>query len=190
MRIRMTLVLLLMTGALSGCFFAVGAAAGAASAVAAYNHRTIEKVMKDQNLGNEIYNRMRSHADIYESSHLDATVFNQVVLLTGETPRAEWKDQIAEEIKQMPEVKKVYNQILVQNPSSALTRTSDTWITTKIKSQMVSTKELKASEIKVVTANGAVYLMGIVNEEQANIAVDIARNVSGVQRVVKMFQPS
>ena len=76
----------------------------------------------------------------------------------------------------------------VGRASSGSDVTSDAWITTKIKSQMLATEDLKSGSIKVVTENGTVYLMGIVKHEQADIAVDIARQVSGVQKVVKIFQ--
>ena len=76
----------------------------------------------------------------------------------------------------------------IQGPTSSLTRTSDSWITAKVKSQMLANQDLKSGSIKVVTENGDVFLMGIVSRDQADIAVDIARQVSGVQKVVKIFQ--
>ncbi|MEC8224892.1 MAG: BON domain-containing protein, partial [Pseudomonadota bacterium] len=42
--------------------------------------------------------------------------------------------------------------------------------------------------IKVVTENGEVFLMGLVSDSEANLAVDVARNVSGVERVIKVFE--
>lgn len=123
----------------------------------------------------------------YES-HINVTVFNRIVLLTGETPNADWKQRAQDIANSVPQVDRVYNQILVQGPTSSLTRTSDSWITTKIKSQMLATEDLKSSSIKVVTENGIVYLMGIVNRQQADVAVDIARQVTGVQKVIKIFQ--
>jgi osmotically-inducible protein OsmY len=86
------------------------------------------------------------------------------------------------------DVKRIYNEITIQGPTSSLTRTSDAWITTKIKSQMLATDDLQSGTIKVLTENGAVYLMGVVTHDQADMSVDIARQVSGVQKVVKIFQ--
>ena len=88
----------------------------------------------------------------------------------------------------MPDVTKVYNEIAVKGPTSSLSRASDSWITTKIKTQMLATKGLQSGSIKVVTENGAVYLMGMVSREQADTSVNIARQVTGVQKVVKIFQ--
>ncbi|OGT42878.1 MAG: hypothetical protein A3F42_06510 [Gammaproteobacteria bacterium RIFCSPHIGHO2_12_FULL_37_34] len=173
---------------LQGCIFVAGAAAGAAAIAIVYDHRTIENTVQDTKIANAIVNRIRTVPALKEDSHIEVTVFNGVVLLTGETPNANWREQAEEIAKSVPDVTRVYNQLSVEGPTSTLTRTSDSWITTKIKSQMLATDDLKSSSIKVLTENGTVYLMGMVSREQAEIAVDIARQVSGVQKVVKIFQ--
>jgi osmotically-inducible protein OsmY len=111
-----------------------------------------------------------------------------VVLLTGEANTPEIRQQAEEAAHTVADITQVYNQLTIQGPSSSLSRTSDSWITTKIKTQMLATKGLQSGTIKVVTENGAVYLMGIVSRDQADTSVNIARQVSGVQKVVKIFQ--
>jgi osmotically-inducible protein OsmY len=180
-------ILLLIAFTLQSCFFA-GAAAGAAAIAVVYDHRTLNKMLNDADIANKISARIRQYPSLRNESHIEVTVFNRVVLLTGETPNPAWKQQAEEIAKSVSEVTRVYNQITVQGPSSPLIRTSDSWITTKIKGQMLATEDLKSGSIKVVTDNGVVYLMGIVKREQAEVAVDIARQVSGVQKVVKIFQ--
>lgn len=173
---------------LQGCIFVVGAAAGAAAIAVVYDHRTIQKTMEDTSLTNKIVYKIRAIPSMRDESHIEVTVFNHVVLLTGETPKAIWRQQIEEAAKTTPGVGRVYNQITIQGPTSSLTRTSDAWITTKIKSEMLATEDLKSTSIKVVTENGVVYLMGVVSRNQADMAVDIARKSSGAQKVVKIFQ--
>src|SRR5207248_1056084 len=96
--------------------------------------------------------------------------------------------QEAEDIvRSVPEIKRIYNQITIKGPASSLTQASDSWITAKIKTEMLATKGLQSGTIKVVTENGTVYLMGTVNRDQADVAVDIARQVQGVQRVKEIF---
>lgn len=175
---------------LQGCIFVAGAAAGAAAIAMVYDHRTIENSIQDTKIANAIVNKLRTVPALKEDSHIEVTVFNRIVLLTGETPNVEWRQQAEEIAKSVPDVARIYNQLTVEGPTSTLTRTSDSWITTKIKSQMLATEDLKSSTIKVITENGVVYLMGMVSREQADIAVDIARQVSGVQKVVKIFQYS
>ncbi len=181
-------VLALASSALSGCIFVVGAAAGAAAVGAVYDHRTVETAIQDTKTANRIAARLQANKVMYKESHIDVTVFNRVVLLTGETPNSDWRVQAEEIAQNTPNVTKVYNQLTLQGPTSSLTRTSDSWITTKIKSQMLAEENLKSSSIKVVTENGTVYLMGNVKRAYAEIAVDIARQISGVQKVVKIFQ--
>lgn len=177
-----------LTLSLQGCIFVAGAAAGAAAIAVVYDHRTIQNTIQDTNISNKIIAHLKLVPDLRTESHIEVTVFNRVVLLTGETPNAAWKQQAEDIAKSVSGVSRVYNQISVQGPSSSLIRTSDAWITTKIKGAMLAEEDLKSSSIKVVTESGVVYLMGSVKREQADVAVDIARQVSGVQKVVKIFQ--
>jgi osmotically-inducible protein OsmY len=179
--------LIVLSLSLQGCIFVVGAAAGATAAAVVYDHRKLELIMQDQKINNDVINKINNSPDLHVT-HINSTTFNQVVLLTGEVPTSEARQQVEDLAKQVPNVLQVYNATTVQGPSSSLTRASDSWITTKIKTEMLATKGLESGTIKVITENGAVYLMGIVNHDQANAATDIARQVAGVQKVVKIFQ--
>ena len=186
--IKKTLLIAGMSLMTSSCIFVAGAAAGAAAIAVVYDHRTIENTLEDTRIANKIANKIKHTEVLDEESHVEVTVFNRVVLLTGETPNPDWRIQAEELAKKVDGVLRVYNQITIQGPTSSLTRTSDSWITAKVKSQMLANQDLKSGSIKVVTENGDVFLMGIVSRDQADIAVDIARQVSGVQKVVKIFQ--
>lgn len=182
------LAIISLACSLQGCIFAVGAAAGAAAIAVVYDHRTIESTLQDNSMANNISDKINKVSALRDDSHIEVTVFNDVVLLTGETPTAENRDKAGEIARVVSGNTRVYNQITIQGPTSSLTRASDSWITTKVKSLMLANEDLKSGTIKVVTENGTVYLMGIVKRQQADIAVDIARQVSGVQRVIKIFQ--
>jgi len=171
-----------------GCVFVAGAAAGAAGIAVVYDHRKLEKILLDQQIAHEISNKIAKIHGIKESGHIDVTCFNQVVLLTGQTTTEIQRQQASDIAHSIFEVTRVYNQITLRAATSTLTHASDGWITTKIKTQMLATKGLESSTVKVVTENGTVYLMGIVTHDQADTTVNIARKVSGVQRVVKIFQ--
>lgn len=186
--IKITLTIVALSLSLQGCFFAVGAAAGAAGIAGVYDHRKLEQIAMDQRIAHAIDQTIRLDPKQQANSHFDVTSFNQIVLLTGQTTTPSLRQEAERIAKQTPNVKKVYNEIAIKGPTSSLTRTSDAWITTKIKTQMLATEGLRSGSLKVVTENGSVYLMGIVSHEQADIAVDIARQVDGVQRVVKVFQ--
>lgn len=181
------LTIISLTFALQGCIFVAGAAAGAAAIAVVYDHRTLSNTYQDTRIANKIAAKIKGDIAL-RNDHIDITVFNRIVLLTGQTETVEKRQKAEELARSTPEVSRIYNQITLQGPTSTLTRTSDSWVTTKIKGQMLATEDLKSSSIKVVTENGVVYLMGIVTREQADIAVNIARQVSGVQKVVKIFQ--
>lgn len=173
---------------LQGCFFVAGAAAGAAAIALVYDHRSVGNSLKDSQIGNKIVEKIRVEPDLHYESHIEVTVFNKVVLLTGETPKQQWRAQAEAIARSVPGIFKLYNQIQIQGPTSTLTRTSDSWITAKIRGIMLANQELKSSSLKVVTEDGAVYIMGVVSHQQATIAAEIARQVSGVQKVVRVFQ--
>jgi osmotically-inducible protein OsmY len=183
-----TLLILGLALSMQGCFFVAGAAAGAAAIAVVYDHRTINNILLDTDIAKRISDHINAVPALRNDCHIEVTVFNRVVLLSGETPKPAYRQQADEIAKSIPGVVRVYNQLTIQGPTSSLIRTSDSWITTKIKSEMLATEDLKSGSIKVVTDNGVVYLMGVVKREQADTAVDIARQVSGVQKVIKIFQ--
>jgi osmotically-inducible protein OsmY len=154
-----------------------------------YDHRKVESVLDDQKIANAVAARIKSEPELKDNStHINVTCFNHVVVITGETSSPELRQKIEESAHSVRDITRIYNQVVVTGPSSSLSRTSDSWITAKIKSQMLATKDLQSGTIKVVTESGAVYLMGMVSHEQADTAVDIARQVSGVRKVIKVFQ--
>jgi len=173
---------------LSGCVgvFLAGVATGGA---AVYDHRNIQQIAADQSLTHQIENYITTDLRFNQSNIVVAS-FNGTVLLTGQADDPSLR-HAAEKIAwgiESPKAKRVYDEIKISAPSSMLVRSSDSWITTKIKTDMLATKNLKSGQIKVVTEDGNVYLMGIVTRRQANIAVHVARQISGVQRVVKLFE--
>lgn len=187
--IKKVLTLIALALSLQGCVFVAGAAAGAAAIAVVYDHRKLEAIVLDQKIATSIDEKIRATPALHtDNIHINVTCFNQVVLLTGEATTPELRQDAENLAHSVPDVTRVYNEINVKGPTSTLTRTSDSWITAKIKSQMLATEDLKSGTIKVVTENGSVYLMGVVTRDQADMAVDIARQVSGVQKVVKIFQ--
>ena len=185
---KKAICLIALSLSLQGCIFVVGAAAGAAAVSAVYDHRKLEQVHHDNRMNNKVIDAINITPNLKENAHITVTTFNKIVLLTGEATTAEERQKAEDAAHTAPDVTKVYNEVTVKGPTSTLSRASDSWITTKIKTQMLATKGLQSGSIKVVTENGAVYLMGMVTRDQADISVNIARQVAGVQKVVKIFQ--
>jgi osmotically-inducible protein OsmY len=172
--------------AVSACVPTLIAGAAAAGGIVVYDQRDLKTIREDNRIRYEINYQFRNDP-LFKNSHLVVSSFNHVVLLVGQAPLAAIRVKAEELAKTQPNITRVYNEITIENPTSDLTRASDTWITTKIKSAMLVEKGLQSGAIKVVTENGVVFLMGRVSKKQANRAVNIARRVNGVQKVVRVF---
>jgi osmotically-inducible protein OsmY len=177
---------LLAVCALQGCVSA--AVSGVSSgAQVAYNHRSWQNAYHDQYTTMQVDHAIHWHDTRFNNSFVSVTTFNDVLVLTGQVPTKELKDQLYQIAKQTAHVKEIYNLTTINNPASYLTHLSDDWITTKISSQLVAANEIDPNQIKVITENGNVYLIGTVFPEQAEIATDIARNTAGVENVIRIF---
>jgi osmotically-inducible protein OsmY len=133
-------------------------------------------------------NISKAHPDLAEGSHIVVTSYNGIVLLAGQTPRADLKATAEQAAAAVQRVKKVNNEIQVMAPSSLLARNNDAWLTTKIKTQMLADNSIPGSRIKVVTENGIVFLLGLVTQDEANRATSLVQGVGGVQKIVKLFE--
>lgn len=156
-------------------------------AQAVYNRHHLEKNFKDQYLTLQAYQTLYVKTKEFDNTNISVSTYNKEMLLAGQVP-SEWQKIKAEKlIKKIPEIGKIYNLVEVISPSSVLTRVNDTWITTKVKSKLIASNDVDASQVKVVTENGTVYLMGVLLPEQADAAVEVASNTEGVRSVVKIF---
>jgi osmotically-inducible protein OsmY len=140
----------------------------------------------DTDITNQILVRIKANPTLKNTRILVSTK-NSNVLLIGQVMSPEQRITAEDIARNMEGVRRVYNGITVSGPTSALTRSSDTWITTKVKSQLIALDYFPSSKVKVVTENGVVYLMGTITQEQGNRAAEVARRVKGVQKVVKLF---
>lgn len=173
--------------ALSVCLLTACTDVAVTSMQAFYGRRDLEKNFTDQYITLQTYKSLKRKTEEFKNANIVIATLHREVLLAGQVPEA-WQKRKAYLIATaIPNVEKVYNLIDVASPSSTATRLSDSWITAKIKAKYIANNDLDASQIKVVTENGTVYLMGIVMPEEADIAIDLARTTSGVQRVVKIF---
>jgi osmotically-inducible protein OsmY len=120
--------------------------------------------------------------------NVSVTSFNLNVLLTGEAISEEIRAKAERAALSVENVKTVTNELAISEKSGLGTSANDTYITSKVKSSMLKENRFPANYVKVVTENSVVYLMGMVTREEAEDAVDIARNVGGVEKVVKVFE--
>lgn len=121
-------------------------------------------------------------------SNIHVTSFNGSVLLTGQVRAESLRGEAQEVVTSVKNVRRVYNELEVAGPTSLLTRSSDTWITGKVKSLLIANENVPGRDIKVVTENGIVYLMGLIRRADADAATEVARNAGGVRKVVRIFE--
>lgn len=170
---------------LSGC---VGLVAGGAvmTAVSANDRRTLGAQTEDKAIA--LKGESRARSIVGEEGHVNVTSFNRKVLLTGEVRDEGMKAAVEREVRAVGGVMNVVNELEIGSPSKYTTRSNDALITTKVKASLVDMQTISANSFKVVTERGNVYLMGIVTPREAQIGTDVARGVSGVQKVVKVFE--
>jgi osmotically-inducible protein OsmY len=123
-----------------------------------------------------------------DNVRVNTTSYNRMVLLTGEVPTEADKTTVEQVVARIDNVVSVVNELTIGPPNSFNEKTKAAYITTKVKASLVDAKDLFANQIKVVTHRGVVYLMGRVTEREATRAAEIARGVSGVVKVVKVFE--
>jgi osmotically-inducible protein OsmY len=187
-RTRLALVALSLALSVTGC----------SSVLTAARDKPIDDDRGTRTLGSKIddslietkvsVNIAKANIDLDKNSHVVVTSYNGVVLLAGQTPRADLKTLAEQAASEVQRVKKVHNEIQVLAPSSLLARNNDAWLTTKIKTQMLTDSAIPGSRIKVVTENGIVYLLGLLTQAEATRATNLVQGVSGVQKIVKLFE--
>ena len=170
--------------ALQGCFPLAVTGVGAA-AVMVSDRRTTGTYIEDEGIEWKVIGKVRER---FSSAHITATSFNRRVLLTGEAPNEEAKQQIEESVRTIENVRDVTNELQVAGASSIASRGNDVLISSNVKARMVNNGKFSPLHVKVVTEAGVVYLMGLVSPQEGDAAVEVARTTSGVSRVVKVFE--
>jgi osmotically-inducible protein OsmY len=152
----------------------------------ATDRRTAGVQLDDQTIEIKVGNNMR---DLFgDKARISATSYNGWVLLTGDVPTEQDKQQAETVTSKIDKVRKVFNELRVGPITPLSVRTNDTWITSKVKANLVNTKDVPSRTISVTTARGIVYLMGIVTTDEAERAAIVASSVDGVNKVVKLFE--
>lgn len=173
--------------AFQGCAPVVVAGAGTA-AVAAHDRRTVGSFVDDQTIEAKAASTIRADEELRRDTHINVTSMNGIVLLTGEAATAEARDRVLEKVREIAGIRRTVNEIRIAPPSRLGARSYDTLLTTKVKTKLIAKEDLDSMRVKVVTENKAVYLLGLVTQQEAGLATDAARSTGGVARVVKLFE--
>ena len=179
--------LILMLAVLQGCG-AVTVVAITAGASMATDRRSIGNQIDDQTIEVEAYNEITKNKSLNDNTNLHIISVNGSVLIIGQAPTTFLRDQAIKIINEIDGVVRIHNQTRIGNVTSVTTQTNDVWLTSKVKTALFSSDKVNGNDIKVITENAEVFLMGIVSKKEADAAVNITRNISGVNRVFKAFE--
>jgi osmotically-inducible protein OsmY len=175
-----------LAAALAGCAPLLIGGAAVGTALVATDRRTSGAQLEDE--GIELRSGARLREAFGDRAHVNVNSYNRQVLLTGEVPNEQAKQQAEQVITTVPNVKGIVNELAVMGQSSLANRSADVLVTGKVRASLVDASDLQANAFKVVTERGIVYLMGRVTPREADRATQIARTVGGVQRVVRIFE--
>lgn len=170
---------------LQGCVGVAVVGAGSA-ALSAADRRTTGVQIEDERI--ELVSSNRFGEKFGDKAHLNITSYNRNVLLTGEVADVASKEEVEKIVRGVPNVRGITNDLQVGPLATLSSRANDAGITGKVKARFVDARKFNAVHVKVVTEASVVYLLGIVNETEANDAVEVARTTGGVRKVVKVFE--
>lgn len=177
-------VMLILTSFLSACgVLAVGGVAASAAILADRRSASVQAI--DKGIELEAVNALAKRFG--DNAHINVTSFNQKVLLTGEVKDADIKGEAGAYVKAMKNARSVYNELVIGPNSSYTARANDSYLESKIKTQMIFTEELPSNSMAIVAEGSSVYLMGILTQKEADIAKKVASNSSGVKEVFVYF---
>ncbi|GLR02599.1 BON domain-containing protein [Vibrio hyugaensis] len=179
-------VILCAALSMSGCagLFIAGAAT---TANIVTDTRTTKEIWQDNNIEFEVA-AIGNKAPFKGKARIVASAYNGTVVLMGQAPTQELINEFENRAREVDGVENIHNQIKQKEPLSVTQISNDSWITTKVKSALLTDSDLNGVKVKVITEDSDVFLFGYVTPEQSQKATDIARNISGVKQVIKGFQ--
>ncbi len=187
MKIKQFLFLATTAAILQGCVTAavVGVVGGAAIA---NDNRSIGKLIDDQKIELTAHAKLAEVEGLAKNTNLQVVSVNGKVLIVGQAPNSYLKNLAIKTLNNVDGIEQIHDQIRISNTIAVTTKSNDIWLTSKVKTALFGSDDVDATNIKVVTENGEVFLLGLVRASEANAAVDVARNIGGVNRVFKMFE--
>lgn len=177
----------MLASALQSCAVATVVAVTAGATMVA-DRRTFSKQIDDQSIEFVAHNELNKQKALSKNTNLHVVSMNGTVLVIGQAPNSYLRDLAIKTIQDVPDIVTIHNQVRIGSTTAITTQSNDIWLTSKVKSALLANGEVNAKDIKVVTENSEVFLLGLVTQQEADIVVEIARNINGVSRVFKAFE--
>jgi osmotically-inducible protein OsmY len=164
----------------------IGAGVGAVSV--AHDRRTVGTQVDDKTTAGRLFSAISNDAALKEQASISIQVFNGTALLVGQSPTRELIQQAEKLASTVKNIKKLHNQIRLGSPIPTSAIAHDVWLASKVKTILIADKRIDGLHINIEVENSEVFLMGLVSQQESNIAVDITRNIKGVKQVIKAFE--
>ncbi|MGL9722308.1 division/outer membrane stress-associated lipid-binding lipoprotein [Sodalis sp. (in: enterobacteria)] len=187
MKVHTPLILLCTALMLQGCVGAVVIGTAAVATKTATDPRTVGTQVDDGTLEARVANALAKDQQLKKEARIVNTAYQGKVLLTGQAPTPELTERAKQIAMGVDGATEVYNEIRQGQPVSLGRASMDTWITTKIRSQLLASDAVKSSNVKVTTENGEVFLLGLVTNAEGKAAAEVASKVNGVKHVTTAF---
>ena len=152
------------------------------------NTRTMGAKLNDQEIETASKVNIKKADLQLERAHVNIDSFNGIVLLTGQVASEDLRNLVADTVYKLNPVREIHNELVVMNATNFAARTRDTWISTKIKAQLLADNETESNRVHFVTESQTVFLMGIVTRAEADRIVNMVSHTADVQKVVKVFE--
>ncbi|MTC28748.1 divisome-associated lipoprotein YraP [Providencia alcalifaciens] len=172
---------------LQGCIGAAVVGTAAVATKSATDPRSVGQQVDDGTLEARVSGQLNRNKDITNNSRIIATAYKGNVLLTGQSPDMSLADKAKQIASNVDGTEKVYNEVRQGQPVDLGTASKDTWLTTKVKSKILASDEVKSGSVKVITENGEVFLLGVLTQQEGAAAAKIASETDGVRRVTTAF---
>jgi osmotically-inducible protein OsmY len=179
-------LVLVASSLLSACAPLVVGGAMLGGSMLVTDRRTSGTQVDDQTIELKAMNRVRDA--IGDRGHVSVTSYNRAVLITGEVPADADKATVEQAVQRVQNIRSIVNELGVMGSTSLTSRSNDALLSSKVKASFIDAKDLSANTIKVVTERGVVYLMGRLTDREAERAIEVARGVGGVTKVVRLFE--
>jgi len=191
-RLAMLLCCIGLLGGTSACAPLLVGGGAAGGAILLHDRRTTGTIWEDQTIEWKAATAIAKDPQLFDPERADVSVtsYNKTVLLSGEVATPELRQRAAEIVRYVPEVKRVYNELVIAPPSTPADRAADAALTAQVKAFLlqIDLPGFDPTRIKVVTSAETVYLLGLVKPAEADKVVDTVKYVSGVRQVVKLFE--
>ncbi|GBL06081.1 BON domain-containing protein [Glaciecola sp. KUL10] len=172
----------------TGCAVVAVGAAGTAAAVSANDRRTVGTQIDDKTTQSRVRSAINAHIEIKEEAAISVDVYNGQVLLTGQAPTQEMISKAQAAAQSVENVIKVHNQIRLGTPIPATSTMNDVWLASKLKTQMLASDRVPMLKLDLTVEDSEVFIMGLLTKEEATAAVEVARNVKGVTKVIRVME--